>query len=608
MTLLGIGLAVVASVVLTPKAVLADPVSSQTPQGNCIGGSLVSSPNAGAYDNSLLGVSAVSADDVWAVGHYISGSVHQTLTMHWNGTQWSIVNSPNVASLGNYLYGVVAVSSNDVWAVGYYTGGPNRTLTMHWNGTQWSIVGSPNANSLNNSLAGVAAVSANDIWAVGYYYGSSNADQTLTMHWNGTQWTIVSSPNPGSSINRLFAVTAISANDVWAVGNYSIPVSGTFRTLTEHWNGTQWSVVSSPNPGLDYNVIIGVTATAANDAWAVGFYTDGRSRPRQTLTIHWDGTQWNSVGSPNSSLDNNYLYGVTAISSDDAWAVGYSYNTVGNTPSQALALHWNGTQWGIVGSPNPGSTTNTLKAVAAISRNSALAVGIYQSGYTNPLQTLALAYADQCSTPTATTTAVAPTGTPTRSNTPVMSVTPTATTCPMNFSDVLPIDYFYESIRYLYCADIISGYGDGTFRPFNSTTRGQLTKIVVLARGWSLDDCPSTGHFSDVAPDSAFFCYIETAYSRDIISGYGDGTFRPDNNVTRGQLSKVVVLSMDWTDPCPSTGHFTDVPPGNPFFCFVETAYEHSVISGYSDGTFRPDNSATRGQIAKIVYEAITNP
>lgn len=509
MTLLGIGLAVAASIALAPQAALAGAASPHAPQGDCIGGSVVSSPDAGSSDNTLLGVAAVSPNDVWAVGNYISsGGVHQTLTMHWNGTQWSIATSPN----------------------------------------------------------------------------------------------------PGSSINRLFAVAAVSANDVWAVGNYSIPASDTFRTLTMHWNGTQWSLISSPNPGLDYNLVIGVTATSADDAWAVGFYTNGRSSPPQTLTIHWDGTQWSFVSSPNSNLNNNYLYGVAATSSDDVWAVGYSYNTLGTNPSQALALHWNGTQWNLVSNPNPGSTTNTLKAVAVISPNSALAVGIYQSGNANPLQTLVLAYANQCSTPTATPTAVLPTRTPTGSSTPAVTVTTTTTPCAMNFSDVLPTDYFYESVRYLYCADVISGYGDGTFRPFNNTTRGQLTKIVVLALGWTLEGCPSTGHFSDVLPGDPFFCFVETAYSHNVISGYGDGTFRPGNNVTRGQLSKVVVLAMNWTDPCPSTGHFSDVPPGDPFFCFVETAYGHSIISGYSDGTFRPGNNATRGQIAKIVYEAITNP
>src|SRR5204863_5144569 len=84
------------------------------------------------------------------------------------------------------------------------------------------------------------------------------------------------------------------------------------------------------------------------------------------------------------------------------------------------------------------------------------------------------------------------------------------------------------------------------------------------------------------------------------------GTFRPGNDVTRGQLSKIIVLAMGWTDPCPTTGHFSDVPPGSTFFCFIETAYVHGIITGYADGTFRPGNNATRGQISKIVYQAIT--
>ena len=170
-----------------------------------------------------------------------------------------------------------------------------------------------------------------------------------------------------------------------------------------------------------------------------------------------------------------------------------------------------------------------------------------------------------------------------------------------------PADYFYDPVRYMYCAGIISGYGDNTFRPFNDTTRGQLTKIVVLARGWALY-CPMTAHFSDVAPGSAFYCFVETAYQHGIIAGYGDGTFRSNNSVTRGQLSKIIVQAMGWTDPCPSGGHFSDVLPGSPFFCFVETALSHGIISGYLDGTFRPGNTATRGQISKIVYLAVTGP
>jgi hypothetical protein len=172
---------------------------------------------------------------------------------------------------------------------------------------------------------------------------------------------------------------------------------------------------------------------------------------------------------------------------------------------------------------------------------------------------------------------------------------------------VHPSDYFYTSVMYLACHGVISGYADGTFRPFNNTTRAQLSKIVALAEGWQLV-CPQIGHFIDVPPDNPFYCYIETAYARSVISGYADGTFRWGSNVTRAQLCKIVVLAEGWTNSCQQPGHFSDVPLDNPFFCFVETAYNHGIISGYADGTFRPGNSATRGQISKIVYQAISAP
>ena len=102
-------------------------------------------------------------------------------------------------------------------------------------------------------------------------------------------------------------------------------------------------------------------------------------------------------------------------------------------------------------------------------------------------------------------------------------------------------------MRYLYCAGVISGYSDGTFRPYNNVTRAQLCKIVVLAEGWQ-DNCPTPGHFTDVPPGSTFFCYVETAFAHGVISGYtssppcttGVPCFLPANSVTRGQTSKFI--------------------------------------------------------------------
>jgi len=273
------------------------------------------------------------------------------------GAAWKVVPSSNVGTKWNYLWDVTAVSANDVWSVGYYqnNGGPYQTLIEHWDGTNWSIVPSPNKAG-DNQLRGVAAVSANDIWAVGYGGGG-----TLIEHWNGTNWSIVPNPNVGSLLK---GVAAVSANDVWAVGYAGNPANGVSQTLIEHWNGTSWSVVPSLNPGPGRNELYGVAAASANDVWAVGFYYDGGAY--RTLIEHWNGTNWSVVPSPNLSTSDS-LGDVVAGSANDVWAVGDSY-------TGTLIEHWNGTSWSIVTSPNPG-TYNFLIGVAAVSANDVWAVG-----------------------------------------------------------------------------------------------------------------------------------------------------------------------------------------------------------------------------------------
>lgn len=220
-------------------------------------------------------------------------------------------------------------------------------------------------------------------------------------------------------------------------------------------------------------------------------------------------------------------------------------------------------------------------------------------------------------TPTRTHTPAPPTqtpGGPTATDTPVIPTDtpepPTATPpagCSINFSDVHSTDYFYEPVRYLFCAGAISGYSDNTFRPYLNTTRAQLSKIVVLAEGIPINvvDGP---HFTDVPESHPFYTYVETAYNNLIISGYADGSFRPYNAVTRGQLAKIVVQAEGWSIDTTGGPHFTDVSTSNPFYDFIETAYNHGVISGYTGGTFRPGSNATRGQISKIVYSALMQP
>jgi uncharacterized protein YkwD len=180
------------------------------------------------------------------------------------------------------------------------------------------------------------------------------------------------------------------------------------------------------------------------------------------------------------------------------------------------------------------------------------------------------------------------------------------TTCVVPFSDVHTTDFFYDGVRHLFCSGAIGGYADNTFRPGNTTSRGQFSKIIVMAHAWPLLDPPSPS-FNDVPPGSSFYTYVETASAHGIISGYNDGSFRPGEPVTRGQLIKMAVLSEGWPLLNPPNQSFVDVPPGSPFYSYIETATARDVIDGYPDGTFRPGGTTTRGQVAKVVYYARTS-
>jgi hypothetical protein len=162
---------------------------------------------------------------------------------------------------------VAAVNTNDIWAVGYYiNGGKNHTLAEHWDGTQWSVVSSANIGNGKSRFSGVAALSANNVWAVGFKRNSN----ALIEHWDGTQWKSI----PNSKISgNLNGIAALSANNMWAVG--TIPSNRVFQTLIEHWDGSNWSVVAGPNAG-SYSRLNGIsTVPGTNNLWAVGLHEKG---------------------------------------------------------------------------------------------------------------------------------------------------------------------------------------------------------------------------------------------------------------------------------------------------------------------------------------------
>ena len=161
--------------------------------------------------------------------------------------------------------------------------GAEQTLIEYWNGTSWSVVSSPSPGGAFNELRAVASVSANDVWAVGGFANLSGGEQTLIEQWNGTSWSIVPSPGPGTQNNELAGVTVVAPNDVWGVGEFT-PTGGAQQTLIEQWNGTSWSVVSSPSPSSSFNFLDAATSDkSSGQAWAVGYF-ENASSAFQTLT------------------------------------------------------------------------------------------------------------------------------------------------------------------------------------------------------------------------------------------------------------------------------------------------------------------------------------
>ena len=300
---------------------------------------VVASPNPSPIGNALNADVAIAANNVWAVGSQATGSnksniVLQTEIQHYNGKSWSVVASPNVDVGNNALNGVVALAANNIYAVGYSTDSnyAEHSLILHYDGTAWNVVNGADTGG----LTGIAAHAANDIWVVG--------GGTMTQHYNGTIWTAIAAPHL-RAFDSLKAVTALAANDVYAVGNTN-DFQTTVLTLVEHYNGTAWSIVSSPNT-RQYSSLSAVTALAANNVWAVGSSSyDGG--PDFTLTEHYDGTSWSIVASPNIGTGTNDLLGVAATGANNVVAVGASYST--GAPS--LIERWNGTAWKVVTAPS----------------------------------------------------------------------------------------------------------------------------------------------------------------------------------------------------------------------------------------------------------------
>jgi hypothetical protein len=293
------------------------------------------SPNLGGKnsDNQLADIAAVSRNNVWAVGQYRRHpqGISKSVIVHWDGSAWRHFPTPHVGDrvAQDWLSAISARSPRDIWAIGRTLGAQSGPYVLHFDGETWSIIAQPLSDKYDPFLVAVAPVSATDVWVVGYAYHYPLGDRTFVAHWNGAHWIHTPIPQPGGT-GELAGVTAIGPHNVWAVGWFHPEIGGQDgpeqRNLVLHWNGTAWTRVSTPTPGLPQGggSLASVTSTSTGSVWAIGDRFDSASNRRHYL-LHRQAGGWRRIGVPDrSGPDDTVFSDLDAASNDAVWAVGVS--------------------------------------------------------------------------------------------------------------------------------------------------------------------------------------------------------------------------------------------------------------------------------------------
>ena len=565
---------------------------------------------------TLSDISIVDTTTGWVVGYDDEGDAVTPITLRYEGAAWVQVPPPPDAGFLDYVW---ALSSTEAWIVGEnaqgssriyrYSGGlwmswptPDNSVPrgihmlsptlgwvatsqslLRWNGSAWSV------EYTGRSLMDVVEAGG-QVWAVG------DADTVLARTGSGT-WVL---QRGGPTTNALYAVSVLDADNAWAVGSAR---TGTATII--HYTAGAWQVVTTTHPYSLWDVQM----LSATEGYAVG---DGG-------VLRWDGTMWTQAS---SSVPLNGLH---MIASGEGWAVG---------PNGTIMRASGGT-WALVSAP----TNQDLLAVAMDSPTHGWAVGgDYPDGvvlleYTGGRwvnRTTGLPPGSPVYLSDIWVAAGGRSGwiggwrRPGMGQSALLRLSAgawtVATGITASYVERLAPEALDEMMA-LGC-EVYHYVGGSWQKQVMPTNSCQYDIGLVPGRGgWVVGPYGSIirynplspgQRFYDVPVGSAFYTYIECMAERGIVGGYADNTFRPAENITRGQLAKVVANSAGFNDP-PGTQIFADVPPSHTFYSYIQRLANRGYMGGYPCGGpdepcdvqrrpyFRPQHNATRGQVSKIV-------
>jgi len=174
----------------------------------------------------------------------------------------------------------------------------------------------------------------------------------------------------------------------------------------------------------------------------------------------------------------------------------------------------------------------------------------------------------------------------------------------LSFTDIKDLsEEFRNAIVWAFGENITKGLTETEFAPQNECTRGQV--VTFLWRAAGSPEPTSDKQFKDVSSDSPFYKAILWAAGEGITTGYDDGTFRPNQVVTRAQFVTFLWRFKDAPKPESTANPFTDVAEGSPFYEAILWGAENGVVSGYGNGTFGPNNVCTRAHVAVFLFRAL---
>jgi hypothetical protein len=518
------------------------------------------------YQGDRLWDISGAGDQVWAVGG--GGTIlHRVSSTFWEKQRGGPTS--------DHINALEMTDTDNGWAVARATIGYDRIILRYTAGA-WQVYTTTLAT---NSLNDIQMLSPSEGYAVG---------NNMIARWDGASWTPMATPAA-----TLYGLQMLSGQDGWAVGRSGVIL---------HYTNGQWTQEASPTT-RDLRV---VRMDSADHGWAAGSHFSSSSMLLEFINGSWVDRS--------STLPTNDLYIRDLFfypGGDEGWAVGWTLDNEAPAILHYVEGTWSFEEYSIGQAGYTRLAPEALGELWAVGCDANHRIGALWHPVEIPTQWCLY---DVALTPGRGGWAVGPYG-------DILQYTPLATG--QRYYDV-PLDStFYSFIECMATRSIISGYGDNTFRPNNNITRGQLSKIVSNSAGFS--DPAGTQLFEDVLPDSPFYDWIQRLASRGFIGGYpcgGEGEpcgtdnkpyFRPNANTTRGQISKIVSNAAGYSDP-PGTQIFEDVPVTNGFYQWIQRLASRGIMGGYACGGegepcvapdnlpyFRPNNSATRGQVAKIV-------